>query len=310
MSRLAYLLIVLSLAATAASAQESVPLAFKYAPGQALEYDVMLSGSGGLRAPDGQFSPAGIQGSLRLSMTVAEAKPDGSARIQLRIPKADVQVNVAQERGRFSFENGKIRWFSNGREQSPPDADMSQMPIVSVPLEFVAAPNGSIIDVVMPKLPGVANMQQVAPGLAAPQLRNLDTAVFPDTPVKVGDTWRKNEQLSPMGPSMPVTVTSSRTLDSVSTEGGVRLAKISGYTESRFRSGAMPISPGGGAQVTVSIPDLRHTVTSTEYFDIDAGKLMRGDYDLSFIVRASAGMGGQTQEGSVEARMHVTVHAR
>ena len=63
-------------------------------------------------------------------------------------------------------------------------------------------------------------------------------------------------------------------------------------------------------RVTVAITDLSETITSTEFFNIAAGRLLRGDYDVSFTMRASAGAGAQTKEGSIEARMHLTVQAR
>ena len=310
---LAVSMMLLFLAVAVGSAQEQVSLAFKYAAGDVLEYDVTLTGSGGLRAPDGQFSPAGIQGNLRLIMTVAEVRPDGTARLQLRIPRGDFQATVAQERANFSFDNGKVRWFANGREQSPPDADLSQMPVISVPLEFVAAPTGQIVEVILPNVPGMANMQQMIPGLGVPQTQNLGDPFFPEAPVRVGETWRKYSQVAPLGPTLPVTVSSSRTLDSVSNEGGIEMARISGYTEARFRANSLPLPMGMGAGeggMTVGVPDLRHTITSTEFFDVGAGRLVRGDYDLSFMTRVSVGMQGESQEASVEARLHATVQAR
>jgi hypothetical protein len=299
------------LAATVAAAQEAVPLAFKYAPGDALEYDVTITGSGGLRAPDGQFSPAGLQGNLRLSMIVGEVQSDGNARIQLRIPRADLQVSVAQDRARLAFENGKVRWFTNGREQSPPDADLSQVPLLGIPLEFIAAPNGRVVDVIMPNLPNTPQIQQIIPGLGTPQMQNMGEPIFPDGPVKVGETWRRSDQLMPLGPTLPITVTSSRTLDSVTDEAGIKMARISGYAESRFRSDPVSVSPrGANGGMTVGIPDLRQTVTSTEFFDLGAGRLVRGDYDFSFMTRVSVGMQGQNQEAGIEARFHATVQAR
>jgi hypothetical protein len=311
---LAVSVILLFLAVAAASAQEPVSLAFKYAPGDVLEYDVTVTGSGGLRAPDGEFSPAGIQGNLRLSMTVAEVRSDGNARVQLRIPRAEFQMSIAQDRASLSFENGRLRWFANGREQSPPDADLSQVPLISVPLEFIAAPTGQIVDIILPNVPAMANMQQMIPGLEAPQMQNLGDPIFPDSPVRVGETWRKYSQVAPLGPALPVTVSSSRTLDSVSNEGGIELARISGYTEARFRANSLPLPMGMGAGegggMTVGVPDLRHTITSTEFFDVGAGRLVRGDYDFSFMTRVSVAMEGQSQEASVEARLHATVQAR
>ncbi len=305
-------------AAGLASAQEAIPLAFKYAVGDVFQYEVTVSGSGGLRAPDGQFSPAGIQGNLRLSATVAEVLPNGNSRLQLTIPRASFQMNVAQERANFNLENGKIRWFANGREQSPPDADLSQAPLISVPLQFVASPNGRIVDVTIPTIPDmdkVSDMMKMFPGMGPGGMQNMSEPLLPDTPVKVGDTWRKTTQLTPFGAEMPITITVSHTLDSVSTEGGIRMARISGYSETRFRASELPLPmgliPGDGSGVSIGIPDMRQTVTSTEFFDVDAGRLFRGDYDLSFMTRVSVSMQGQkSQEASVEARAHAMVQAR
>jgi hypothetical protein len=247
-------------------------------------------------------------------MTVAEVRSDGAARLQLRIPRADFQMSIAQDRASFTFENGKVRWFANGREQSPPDADLSQMPVISVPLEFVAAPTGQIVEVILPNVPGMANIQQMIPGLGVPQTQNLADPIFPETPVRVGETWRKYSQVAPLGPALPVTVSSSRTLDSVSNEGGIEMARISGYVETRFRANSLPLPMGmGGGEgggLTVGIPDLRHTVTSTEFFDVGAGRLVRGDYDFSFMTRVSVTMEGQSQEASVEARFQAARPAR
>lgn len=293
-----------------AAAQEAIPLAFKFSPGAVLEYDVSLAGSGGLRAPDQSFSPAGLQGSMRFRITVAAVNPDGTARVQLLLPRADIQVNVAQEQARFSYENGRMRWFANNREQTPPDTNISQAPLLGVPLEVILAPNGKLVDVILPSLAELPQVQQMIPGFTKPQFQHMGEPMFPDTPVKVGETWRHATQVSPFGALIPpVTVTSVRTLDSITNEGGMSLAKISGSGETRFRMDARPFSPGG-AEMKVGIPDLRQTLTSTEFFDITAGKLVRGDYDLGFTTRVSVSAAGQSQEAGLEARFHTTIQAR
>jgi hypothetical protein len=94
----------------------------------------------------------------------------------------------------------------------------------------------------------------------------------------------------------------------------MEMARISGYTEARFRADSLPLPMGMGAGegggMTIGVPDLRHTITSTEFFNVGAGRLVRGDYDFSFTTRVSVGMQGQSQEASVEARLHATVQAR
>jgi hypothetical protein len=302
-------LLLAALTATAVAAQEGVPLAFKFNRGDVLDYDVSLSGAGALRGPDGETAAVGVQGSMRLSFTVVDVQPDGTARLGVKMPNANMQMTIGKDQGRMSFENGRLRWFANGKEQAPPDRDLSQVPLLGVPLEFVAAPNGKIIDVTMPNLQGMPGLPQLPPGLQTPQLQNLGDPIFPDAPVKVGETWRRSTQVSPFGPSMPITITSSRTLDSYSNTGGMALAKISGFSEARFRMNPMTVSPGEQS-VTVGVPDMRKTVTSTEFFNPSEGKLVRADYDVSFNMRVSVGTGAQTQPGSLEARFRTSVQAR
>jgi hypothetical protein len=153
-------------------------------------------------------------------------------------------------------------------------------------------------------------MQQMAPGLGAPNLDNLGEPLFPDHPVEVGETWRRSVSVFPFGPTLPVTVTSSRTLDSFTSEGGLALAKISGHTQSTVRLDQMGFGPEGG-QVSVSVPEMTHRVTSTEFFNTNEGKLVRADYIASTVVRMqfSAGDQGQ-QEAGLDARLTMTVQAR
>jgi len=297
-------------AATAAAAQEGVVLAFKFTPGEVQEYDVSFSGSGGLRAPDGEVAAMGMQGSCRLKVTVVEVRPDGSARLALLVPRAESRMTIGEESGRFSYANGQVRWYANGREQAPPDADIGQVPMLGVPLEFIASPRGQILDVIIPNIQDLAEMQQMVPGLGAPQLKNLGEPLFPEGPVQVGETWRRSVTMMPLGPTMPVTVTTSRTLDSHGDTGPMGLAKISGYSEATFRASPMTVGPAE-SQVTVSMPEMKHTVTSTEFFNVTEGQLVRADYISSLVTRVSFAVGGQgQQEAGLEARFSATLQAR
>ena len=314
MARCALLLLlsafVLLVAATVARAQDAVDLSFKFAPGDVMEYDITMSGSGGLRAPDGEFAAMGLRGNLRLKVTVAEVLPDGNARLHLLMPSADIRATVGPQRARLAYSNGRVRWYADGREQAPPDADMSQVLVLGVPLEVVVSPKGQILDVVLSEILNLAGMEQIAPGFGKPQLRNLGEPLFPEEPVKVGNTWRRSIQISPFGPAMPVTVTTSRTLDSYADQGGVGLAKISGYGEARLRANPMNVGPPEST-VTVAVPDMRETITSTEFFNPSEGRLVRADYNVSFVTRIafSGGAEGQ-QEAGLEARLHATIQAR
>jgi len=133
-------------------------------------------------------------------------------------------------------------------------------------------------------------------------------SIFPGRPVKVGETWRTSASAAPLGPMFPVTVTSSRTLDSYHEEGGFGLAKIVGVTEARVRAG--PTAPLLGQEVRIGISDLRHTVNSTEFFNVTAGRLLRGDYDLFLAAQVTAQAAGEQRGAGIEARLRVNLQAR
>lgn len=303
------LTLLLSAPATIAAGQE-VPLALKFAQGDAIQYDVSFSGSGGLRGPDGKLLPLGVRGSLSLSQTVQEVLPDGSGRLSCLLPKADINVTLGDKQARFSCANGKVRWYADGREHTPPQSPgMEKLPFLEVPILLTMAPNGRVTDFAFADPGLMAKLEQMAPpGVSLGRLPGTGDQMFPDEPMKVGETWRRVAQLYPLGPTMPLNVTISRTLDSYSESGGVGLAKMSGFAETRYQMQPISLSPDG--DLSFSLPELRQSVTSTEFFNTTQGRLVRAEYDISLTARASVKVGESTQGGGFEGRMHVSVQAR
>ena len=252
----------------------------------------------------------GVRGSLSLSQTVQEVLPDGSGRLSCLLPKAEVSVTMGDEQVRFSCANGKIRWYAGGREHTPPEAPgMEKLPLLEVPVLLTMAPNGRATDFAFADPELMRALEQMAPpGVALGRMPGTGDQMFPDEPMKVGETWRRTAQLYPLGPTMPLTVTMSRTLDFYSEEGGVGLAKMSGFTEARYQMQPMSLTPQG--DVSVSLPELRQTVTATEFFNTTQGRLVRADYDISLTARAAIEVGESTQSGGFEGRLHVSVQAR
>nr|NIR03485.1 hypothetical protein [Gemmatimonadales bacterium] len=72
-------------------------------------------------------------------------------------------MTIGKDSARFSYGNGRIRWYANGREQAPPEEDISQVPMLGVPLEVVASPRGQILDVVLPNLQNMAGVREMVP---------------------------------------------------------------------------------------------------------------------------------------------------
>jgi len=297
------------LAGMSAAAEDRVQLALKFEAAEEAEYEVTLSGSGGFRSPDGELVPLGVQGGLRVAYRVVEVLPDGTGRLEVTMPTVQVQMNVGPERAQFAYENGRLRWYANGREHVPPDTDLGQLPLLGSPVSVTVAPNGRVVDVTMPQVPALGAAKQAVPGLSVEQMQNLGDPLFPDQPVAVGETWRRSCDLMPLGPSMPISMTTSRTLSSLTQEGAMSLARITGHSEAIFRAAPLTVSPGD-SQMTVGLPELRKTVTSTEFFNAAEGRLVRADYEVAISTRGALEVGGEEQDVGFEARFHTTVQAR
>jgi hypothetical protein len=237
---------------------------------------------------------------------VTEVKPDGSGRLEVRVPRANIEVTIGTDKARFSYENGRLRWFANGKEHSPPAMAPGKLPLFETPVTMTVAPNGTVSDVGVADPELMRTLQQSAPGGFNPA-QAIGKGIFPDRPVAVGETWRDTAQVLPAGPSMPITVTSSRTLDSFTEQGGIGLAKISGFSEVRLQ-GTPPAVAGG--EVNVNIPQMRQTLTSTEFFNTTAGRLVRGDYEMAFSTEVSVEVQGEKKTGGIEARLRVGVQSR
>ncbi len=108
---------------------------------------------------------------------------------------------------------------------------------------------------------------------------------------------------------MPITLRTSRTLASLTEEAGLGLATITGQADLLVRPDAMTVSPGESESQLV-LPELRQSVTSTEFFDTLKGHLVRGDYRVAITTDGPVGFAGQEQDVGFEAHLNATVQAR
>lgn len=289
-------------------AQQPVPLAFKFAAGDVIQYDVTISGSGGVTTPDAKITPVELQGSLTLVQTVTQCFPDGSARLETRLPMGEVTIRFDRDQARFSYADGKLRWYANGKESSPPQGDLAKVPLLGSPIAYTMAPDGRVSDFALADPQLMAELTKSLPGLDLSRMPTMGQATFPAQPVSPGETWQSSVQLSPLGPAVPVNLTISRTLQSFEDKGGFGLAKITGFAESRYSGAGSPLF--SAQDVSIGISEIRQTITSTEFFNTTSGRLIRGDYDLVFSIQISAKAGDQDKGVGASARLHVYVQGR
>lgn len=306
-SLLALALLGLSLP-LAAAAEQPVSLALKLAPGEVLTYDLTFSGGGALVGPDGSLATLGLRGNMSLRQTVTEALPAGGGRVEVTIPRLRADITLGDQTATFDFADGRLRWFANGKESpAPEDEVLRALPLLGLPVSAAIAGNGAVSDVVFPGPPAGAKLPDLGPGFDLNALWRCLPAPLPDGPVRVGETWTSNTSAYLGGSSGLLVIQSSRTLDELTEQGGVRLARLSSYTEARLRDFAVPSLPSG---LGFTMKELRKTVTGTEFMDTSAGRWLRADYDVglraSFEVRAAE----EVRPGSLEARLRVSVQAR
>jgi hypothetical protein len=306
---MAALLMLAGLAvAGACSAQQAVPLVFKFAAGDVLRYEVTLSGGGSMSATGASFTPVSLQGSVLVSQRVVNVLADGSAQLETLITGCDLALNFDRESARFSYSDGKLRWYANGKESSPPAGDLSKVPLLGTPVTCTVGPDGSLREVMLPASQLLGEVTKSLPGLDPTHMQVTGQPILPSGPVRVGETWRQAVRVAPLGPGFPLSVTVSRTLESFDDRGGVGLAKLTGFTDARLVGAARPAFSQQGLNIAIS--DIRETITSTEFFNATAGRLMRGDYDLTLSTRISVDAKGQHTEGGLDARLRMGVQAR
>jgi len=302
-------LLISLLVATGAGAQEGVPLALKFAPGDVMQYQVSLSGSGALTAPDGERSPVGLRGTLACVLTVSEVRPDGSARLQCLIPTADINLTLGQRAFRFSYAGNTLRWSVDGREYAPPPTGAAGVPFAQVPLLFTLAANGRISEVSIPNGGLIQALQESIPGFDLARVQILGEPLLPDSPVAIGETWRHSSQLLPLGPTLPISVNISSTLESFTETEGIGLATITSHAESTYSGAPASLSPGS-ARVRLALQQLRGTLTATQFLNTTTGRLIRGNYDQAISARVLVTVENTRQTGSLEARLHFDLQAR
>ncbi len=292
-----------------ADTSEPVTLALKFAPGDTLDYDVSLSGAGSFTAPDRTRSTLTLQGDFTVNERVAQVNGDGSASLELLLPRADISVGVMGKTARFAWLDGKLHWYTDGVEQTPPQVDTLKMklPVLQTPMLVTMTPEGRVTSATLSDQSMLDLLRKAVPGLDQQLMTPNATTTLPDHPVAVGETWTDTKEL-PLAPGMTATCRIRHTLDSVMGGGDQQLAKITGFTEIKLR--AASFSPPGQSAVSVAIPDLKETISSTEFFSVTAGRLVRANYDIGFGTKITATAQAKSVSGGLDARVLVDVVVR
>ena len=242
--------------APAAAAAAPVTLRYKFAVGQMrrYEYDMDMN----ILMQTGQTG-AGIPMDMVVHMvmrqTVKSIRPaDGAATLVTKIES--------------------MHMLRGGQEAPLPEAEQAKM---EQPFTQVMLPTGKILSMDSPALSGA-----VAPGMDFSKNMFSSTALLPDGPVKIGESWKGAADVAAVGAQTTFTAT----LMSVDQKGGAALATIQ-----QKQSGTIDKTLTEGTPVPVKMQG-QVTGTTNQVFDTTAGVIQSAtgtaDTDLTMAFGKSA----------------------
>jgi len=228
--------------AAPASAAQPVTLRLKFTPGQTLYYTMTTDTNGTmLTGQSGAGMPIQVHMQMLMHQTVKDVRAsDGAATMDIGLDTMSMGMN--------------------GRTMPLPPDKLAQMKTIGT---MTILPNGKTVSFTPSAgLSGAAPM----PGMDLSHTNPMGSlGQLPDSPVKVGDTWKSAVAMGMMGTQ----VAAGFTLSSVDTAGGTTTAlikqTINGTFDTSTATGAAVSAPAGMA--------MKGNVsgTSTLRFDVDAG---------------------------------------
>ena len=224
-------------ASPAAPAAAPVTLRYKFAVGQVrrYEYDMDMK----MNMQTGQNG-----GAIPMDMTM-----------QMVMRQTAKSIRPADGAATLSVEIESMHMLRGGQEMPMPEAQQAQMKQTST---LVMLPTGKMLSMAMP---GMAGMN--APGMDFSKSMFSSTALLPDGPVKIGDTWNGVTEAAVAG--MQTTFTA--TLTGVDQKNGATLATIQ-----QKQTGTIDKTMTQGMPASMTMHGLL-SGTANQVFDTTAGAI-------------------------------------
>lgn len=300
-------LLVGSLMSTALWAQESVQLAYRFSPGQVLDYEMTFSGAGttsvaplepaGARA---EVVPMEFSGTMALVQRTAAVHPDGSADLELSSGGMKMKFVVTppgqpKQQAEITIAKGKLTVKTPEKTETKTleEMGMGPVPFLATPLQVRMAQNGRILSF---SGAGMEKLAEMLPGFDISQMMRASETVLPERPVAPGDTWEYKVEI-PVPGAEKKTETLMRAVLSVvlpNGEGPTAVISISGAVA---LSGMViqPPGPEGQPALKITFDKLTQNITGAMNLGLDLGQVTRATYDtqISMAMTAPAGPEGQ-----------------
>jgi|GEM_PF-5100546 len=316
--RLLICLALLGILGQFALAQAPMPLEFKFTQGQNLNYLATFNATGSMLM---QPAPAqmpnmtmSLQGNMDFSQQVTQVYPDGSADLSLRLPRAALNMSAMGQQFNVLLQSGKINLTVNGQpQQTPPDANLSQFPLIGVPLKMRMDKLGKVTDFSLPNFGALTEIMKSS-GMDMSSMMKFSQNQLPDHPVAVGDSWIQNIALPMVPGSPPLQIKTVNTLLGFEGVGGQQTAKIQikGTAAACNLKMPTPAMPGGGQnmpKIDTTIESLNMDMEGLVWFAPQLGQMMKSQQTMTMkeVISISGMPDKGPQKSIMDMRMNISM---
>lgn len=276
--------------AGATAAEDGIRLLYKFEPGQTLEYELTLSGSGvttvtpeGAEEPQ-QTVPMEMSGVMAMTQQVMHMYDDGSALLDIAIKslEMDMTVREAGEPQKINMKFTPDKLILSGpegtQELSLSEAGLATTP-VGRPMRMRMSPRGEISAFSSEGLEQLASMT----GMDLSEMMKPGETPFPDRALSPGDAWTYQMEIPSPAEDEKIEIEMEARLESLQGDGPDRLAVVSIEGDVDL-SGMTMEAPGGAPSAQqLRFDTLTERLSGEFTFDVQRGLIGQAAYTIDLL---------------------------
>jgi hypothetical protein len=279
---------LLAMLAGLAAADDGVRLLYKFEPGQTLEYEMTIAGSGVTTVtPEGAEEPAQtvpmeMDGVMTMTQQVVQMYEDDSALLEIVVNGLEMDMTVDEGGGpqkmhmKFTPDKLIVTGPQGTQEISLSEEGMQATPI-GAPMQMRMSPRGELLAV---SFQGMEQLSAMT-GMDLSQMLKPAETPFPDRELSPGESWAYELDFPSPAKGEKIEMAMQATLQRVEGEDATRVATV--VIEGDIDLSGMAIeAPAGGASPgeKLSFDTLEETLSGEFAFDVSGGVMTQAAYDL------------------------------
>lgn len=294
-------------AASTTAAAGPLTLEYKFTPGQALTYMILLQANSTTTMQPATTAPQAmkLQGNMQVVERTREVAPDGaSVLVELSCPRISMDATMAGQMANMLWQNGQLTLTVNGQKQPAAGMDFSRIPFLGVPLRVRMDKHGKVLE-----LPDLSALKNLLGNMDLTSLIKTSQSELPDHPIQVGESWTTDATVPFPGSDQTITARTTYTLVGYETVGGRRAARLAMKTNTHVKGLKMNLpgtAPQGAAQ-SATIDDMVQNLTGNVWFSPELGQVVKSDAVMDMIETVSTAGPAGPQRTTISMNMKMTM---